>query len=85
MRWNGLVDSAGGGEATATSAAGGGGGGALGDAAAVESDDWDIILRYGLRLSGVSAGGLATEIGGGGGGDAIFCSNSWLPTVGVEA
>lgn len=73
MRWKGLVDSAagGGGGAGAAGAAGAAAGPALPDV----SEDWDIIRKYGLRLS-ASAGGLATTCGTGGagadGGDALF-------------
>lgn len=75
MRWKGFVE---------TSFCGAGGAGAGGAAAADDaSEDCDIILKYGLRLSR-SAGGLDVTIcGGGGGGGGVDCrSGSW---VGVDA
>lgn len=77
MRWKGLVDSA------DAAGWGGGGGGAAGDAAG-ESDGWVIILKYGLRLSEESVGGLTTGTAGTLGG-VVLGSNSWLATVGVDA
>jgi hypothetical protein len=58
MRWKGLVDSADGAAAAAAAAAA--------ELLGVEdaSDDWDIILKYGLRLS--ASGELGTMRGTGG-------------------
>jgi hypothetical protein len=89
MRWKGFVETSGwggGGRATEGAGAGAGGGAAAEDA----SEDCDIILKKGLRLS-VSVGGLdvticgteATVAGGGVGCGGVGCggvgfrSGSW--------
>lgn len=95
MRWKGLVETSawgGGGGATGGAGAGGAGGAATLDNV---SEDCDIILKYGLRLSGGlevticgRGGGVACRSGSGSGAGSGSRSRLtiWLPPkVGVDA
>jgi hypothetical protein len=80
MRWNGFVDTSACGGAGGAAGGAGAGAGAVG-AAGGASEDCDIILKNGLRLS-VTVGGLDVTICGGdtvgAGGGVGFRSGSWL-------